>query len=123
MEKKMSHSHDNKTKLQKINSVIDKTVIVLAWGSGGMVLLMAVVTALDVLARKILPKPFTGAIEITEYMLALAAFLGAAYTAATGYNVRVDVILKKFSTKTVLFLETVASVVFMFFTLIIIWSQ
>lgn len=123
-----------KLSLKKSDSVFESAAYLLskvvfpisnvcAWVSGGLVLLMSVVTVLDVLTRKILAKPISGAIELDGYMLALIAFLGIAYTAVTDNHVRVDILLNKISKKTSLFLSTVSSVTFMFFTAMMIWSQ
>ncbi len=58
----------------------------------GWVLVMMFLTTFDVAGRYFFSKPIPGAIELSEFMLAIFGILGMAYTHHAGANVRVTML-------------------------------
>ncbi len=61
----------------------------------GWVLVMMFLTTLDVAGRYFFSCPISGAIELSEFMLAIFGILGIAYTHEVGANVRVSLLMDK----------------------------
>lgn len=58
----------------------------------GWVMVMMLLTTIDVAGRYFLSKPIPGAIEMSEFMLAIFGMLGMAYTQKAGANIRVTML-------------------------------
>ncbi|MCK5683233.1 TRAP transporter small permease [bacterium] len=63
----------------------------------GWVLVMMMLTTIDVAGRYFLSKPIPGAIEMSEFMLAIFGILGMAYTHQSGGNVKVTMLTSALS--------------------------
>lgn len=57
---------------------------------------MAVLTVLDVLGRYLLNRPLQGALELSEFAMALLVFFGLGLTGLTGRQVVVDILYERF---------------------------
>lgn len=71
----------------------------------GWVLVMMLLTTLDVAGRYFFSKPVPGAIEMSEFMLALFGVLGIAYTHGAGANVKVTMVIRKLTPRFAAFLD------------------
>lgn len=60
----------------------------------GWVIVMMFLTTIDVGGRYFFSKPVPGAIELSEFMLAVFGILGMAYTHQTGSNVKVTMLTR-----------------------------
>jgi TRAP-type C4-dicarboxylate transport system permease small subunit len=58
---------------------------------------LMLITTFDVIGRSFFNKPLAGALELSEYMLAIIILLGAAYTQQVKGHVGVDFLTSKFS--------------------------
>ena len=58
----------------------------------GWVIVMMLLTTFDVAGRYFFSKPIPGAIEMSEFMLAIFGILGMAYTHQSGANVKVTIL-------------------------------
>lgn len=58
----------------------------------GWVIVMMLLTTVDVAGRYFFSKPIPGAIEMSEFMLAIFGILGMAYTHQSGANVKVTML-------------------------------
>jgi len=71
------------------------TTLALIAGIG--IIAMILITGMEVVGRYFLNRPFHWVLEINEYIMVFAAFLGMAYTMQVGGHVAVDVIYKLYS--------------------------
>jgi TRAP-type C4-dicarboxylate transport system permease small subunit len=60
---------------------------------------MMFLTAMDVLLRYLFNRPFSGAMELTEYMMVILVSLGLAYCGFVKGHVSVEVLTSRFSPK------------------------
>ena len=73
----------------------------------GWVLVMMFLTTLDVGGRYFLSSPIPGAIEMSEFMLAIFGVLGIAYTHGEGANVKVTMLTGKLGVRASAFLDLI----------------
>lgn len=85
----MSSSPDWFFKFKKIIGGLVKVALFLGMG---WVIVMMMLTTVDVIGRYFLSKPIPGAIEMSEFMLAIFGVLGMAYTHQSGANVKVTML-------------------------------
>lgn len=91
----------------KIKSVVHKmSVGALSLGMG-WVLVMMFLTTLDVGGRYFFSSPIPGAIEMSEFMLAVFGVLGIAYTHGVGANVKVTMLTGKLPVRVASLLELI----------------
>jgi TRAP-type transport system small permease protein len=64
----------------------------MALAGGWVVILLMVYTVLDVVLSFVFRRPFSGALEITEFAMAVIVFLGIAYCGWLGGHVAVDIL-------------------------------
>lgn len=67
----------------------------LALGAGYVLLVQAVVTAVEIIARKLFNHSFQGVDELGGYALAIAGAVGFGYAALTCSHTRIDLVLSK----------------------------
>ena len=75
-----------------LDGVITRLTRLAFYAGQGMVLLMMLVTTADVGMRWLRGRPISGALELSEFMLAVFSILGLAFVQASGANVRVTVL-------------------------------
>ena len=80
--------------MAKIVNVLDKIINFMAFVSGGLVLILMFLTTYHVGARYLFHKPPPWTIEVSEYLLATYAFLGAAWVLKKGGHVKVDLVYR-----------------------------
>jgi len=83
----------------------------------GMVLLMAV----NVLLRYVFGRPIKGTVELEEFMLVVAVFLGLAYTAFQKRHVRIDFIVARFSQGGQAFINSLTALLSIVLCLLMVW--
>ena len=101
------HVGNSITRFVKIRSIVHKMSSRALILGMGWVLVMMFLTTLDVGGRFFFSRPIPGAIEMSEFMLAIFGILGIAYTHGAGANVKVTMLTKKLSVRTVSFLELI----------------
>jgi len=82
--------------LQKLNSLLVKILAVIGQG---VLILMMLLTAADVCLRYIFNRPILGALELTEFMMAIVVSSALAYAAFRKGHVSVDVLITRFSSR------------------------
>lgn len=97
--------------MNKIEGTLDKIQDVLAFASGTLVAILMLLMVYLVGARYIFHKPPPWGIEVSEYMLAIYTFLGAAWLLRKGGHVKVDLILRLLSTRKQVILNIITSVI------------
>ncbi len=73
----------------------------------GWVIVMMLLTTFDVAGRYFFSKPIPGAIEMSEFMLAIFGILGMAYTHQSGSNVKVTMLTSALSPRLAKFTEII----------------
>jgi len=73
----------------------------------GWVIVMMLLTTLDVVGRYFFSKPIPGAIEMSEFMLAIFGVLGMAYTHQSGANVKVTMLTNALPPRLARVIETI----------------
>lgn len=81
--------------LEGVGRVIRRTSLYLCWAGMIFILPLMAFTTVDVIARAVWNKPVPGTFELSEYLLAVAILLGAAYTQQVRGHVGVDFVTKR----------------------------
>ena len=89
----------------------------------GILFLMMMLTATDVIMRYVFNRPLTGAVEVVEFMMAVMVSFGIAYCALKGGHVSVDLIVMHFSKKTQAVIESITSCAALVFFILIAWQN
>jgi len=66
------------------------------WIGGSALILMVLVTFTNVIARYVMRKPLTGAVELTQFLLVVTAFLAIPYTEVRKQHVTFDEVVSLF---------------------------
>ena len=82
---------------------------------------LMLMTVADVFLRKFFNKPILGSFEITEYLLVVVVFFAIPWAAMNRVNVRVDLIVGKFTPKLLAKFDAVTCVLSLFVTGIFAW--
>ena len=89
----------------------------------GILFIMMLLTATDVIGRYVFNRPLTGAIEIVEFMMAVMVAFGIAYCALKDGHVSVDLVVMHFSRKTQAVIESITSCAALVFFILITWQN
>lgn len=73
----------------------ERIMRMLALGAGYVLLVQAVVTAVEIVARKLFNHSFQGVDELGGYALAIAGSIGFGYAVVTSAHTRIDLVLSK----------------------------
>jgi tripartite ATP-independent transporter DctM subunit len=82
---------------------------------------MMVLTAADVVLRYLFNSPITGAMELTEYMMAIVVSFGLAYTAVQKGHVSVDLVISRLSARAQALVKCITFFLCLGFFSIIAW--
>ena len=93
----------------------------MALAGGFVVVLLMVYTVVDVLMRKLLNRPFSGSLEITEFAMALIVFLGIAYCGWIGGHVAVDILDRPLDNPKLRFIPAILAFVGVVLFVLIAW--
>lgn len=94
----------------------------LAYIAGFIVLIMAVTTFYEVIARYVFNAPTPWSFELNMNLLLYFALLGGAYTLVIGGHVRVDVFYTRFSPRRKAAVDMVTFVLVLLFLVALVWS-
>ena len=109
------------TLLIKTKSIVHKmSTWALALGMG-WVLVMMLLTTMDVGGRYFFSSPIPGAIEMSEFMLAIFGVLGIAYTHGAGANVKVTMLTGKLSVRASAFLDLITGLLSLQIVSMLVW--
>ena len=87
----------------------------------GWVLVMMFLTTLDVGGRYFFSRPIPGAIEMSEFMLAIFGVLGIAYTHGAGANVKVTMLTGKLNVRASAFLDLITGLLSLQIVSVLSW--
>lgn len=114
----MGNSQDS---LSCFKKTISRLVTFSLYIGMGWVLVMMVLTTLDVAGRYFFSIPIPGAIETSEFMLAIFGILGMAYTHHSGGNVKVTMLTKVLPPRLADLFETITLVLSLQMIALIAW--
>ncbi len=114
----MSSSQDFFSRLQK---TIHRIVQFALYIGMGWVIVMMLLTTFDVAGRYFLSKPIPGAIEMSEFMLAIFGILGMAYTHQAGANVKVTMLTSALPPRLARLTETITLVLSFQIVAMLVW--
>lgn len=77
-----------------LSILFDRLLRLLAYVSGGIIIVLMVFTVVDVFMRNVFNAPLRSVYEFTEFTMAAIVFLGIAYTGWTGGHIAVDMFVK-----------------------------
>ena len=106
---------------KKAVQVIDSMSMVLNAVAIVVLAAMMFLTVADVSMRYFFNSPITGATEITEFMMALIAFLGLAYCAVKQGHLKLDFVISRFPQRIQAIIDTVCFFVGLLLCGIIAW--
>jgi len=107
--------------LEKTRVVFDHIIGSLAGAAGVLIIGMMLIMCYEVVMRYFFNRPPAWAVEISEYLLFLIAFLGAAWLLKLGGHVRVDIVLGRLNPKAQTLLNIATSAIGAIICLIIAW--
>jgi TRAP-type C4-dicarboxylate transport system permease small subunit len=87
-----------------------------------MLIPMMFLTSTDVLGRAFFARPVSGAVELSQYMLAVVILLGLAYTQQVKGHPRVTLVVLRFPIWVQLVLEIIITILGLFIVFIVIWQ-
>ena len=87
-----------------------------------MLIPMMFLTTTDVIGRALFARPVSGAVELSEYMLAVVILLGLAYTQQVKGHPRVTLVVSRFPLWLQAVLEIMIYILGMFIISIVIWQ-
>jgi len=89
----------------------------------GVLFIMMLLTASDVIFRYVFNRPIAGSIELTEFMMATMVSFGIAYCAVLGGHVSVDVVVSLLPKKTRTIIDTITTFLSLGLFLLITWQS
>ena len=102
------------SKLKKGRMRLEERVMrLLALGAGYILLIQAVVTTVEIIARKLFNHSFQGVDELGGYALAIAGAIGFGYGAITCSHTRIDLVLSKLPLTARTILHKIAAITLM----------
>jgi TRAP-type C4-dicarboxylate transport system permease small subunit len=90
-------------------------------GASSLLFLMLLTTA-DVLGRDLLDHPVPGAVELSQYLLAVFILLGLAYTQQVKGHVNVSILVSRLPASRQLFLKLISSVLSLLLFGLLAWQ-
>ena len=93
--------------IHSLSWVVNPLVRIIKSVAGGILAAMMFLTAMDVLLRYIFNRPISGALELTECMMAVLVGFGLSYCASVKGLVSVEVLTSRFSPRAQAILNTI----------------
>lgn len=108
--------------LNKIQKAIHSLTFNVCAVSMFVLLPMMLLTTVDVIGRALFARPIPGAVELSEYMLAVIILLGLAYTQQVKGHPRVTIIVSRLPLKFQALLEIFITLLSMLIVFVVIWQ-
>lgn len=108
--------------LAKGKKVIQRLTFYVCAVSMFMLIPMMFLTSTDVIGRAFFARPVAGAVELSEYMLAVVILLGLAYTQQVKGHPRVTLVVSRFPLWLQSLLEVIITILGLFIISIVIWQ-
>lgn len=106
-----------------IRRITNPTVGLLKGIAMGVLFIMMLLTASDVIFRYIFNRPIAGSIELTEFMMATMVSFGIAYCAVLGGHVSVDVVVSLLPKKVRTIIGIITTLLSLGLFLLITWQN
>ncbi len=106
---------------EQIAASFDRLLEILAYVSGGIILMTMVGVCLNVIMRYFFNRPIVGADEVTGYLLLYVTFLGTAWLLKDEGHVAVDFVVLKLQLRKQIFLHVVTSILGVIISAALVW--
>jgi TRAP-type C4-dicarboxylate transport system permease small subunit len=106
-----------------LNKVICPVVELLHTVGMGVLALMMLLTASDVILRYAFNRPIVGAYDLTEYMMAIVVSFGLAYCAFMKGHVRVDLVVSHLPQRLQAVIDSITGLLSVFLFAVITWQS
>lgn len=104
-----------------IGKIIDRLSVASGWLGGILILLMSLIVFYEVVMRYVFNSPTIWSLEITEYLLVMVGFIGAAYVLKENRHIVVDVLTSRLVEKPRLSLEVAIALLMLVYSGILLW--
>ncbi|MFH1480082.1 MAG: TRAP transporter small permease [Pseudomonadota bacterium] len=108
--------------LKGIKRAIQRFTLALSFVGMFLLIPMMLLTAGDVMGRVLWARPIPGAVEISNYMLAVFILLGIAYTHQVKGHVRVSILVSRLPHKVSFLVEVLGTLLSLFIIFILLWQ-
>lgn len=105
-----------------LNKAAREVSVVLHSVGVGVLAVMMLLTAADVILRYVFNRPILGSFELTEYMMAIVVAFTLAYCYVVKEHVAVDLVVSRFSQRTQAIIDTITSLVGFGIFCVITWQ-
>lgn len=105
----------------KVGSIFDSIINYLAILAGIITVLMMFLVSADVISRKLLNRPITGSVEVSEIGLLAITFLAAAWLLREEGHVNIDLVLNMLSPRNQALINAITSFVGIIICLALTW--
>lgn len=109
--------------LIKLDVYLFKIEYYLALIGGISVFLLLALAVVSVSGRNIFHSPLPGYIDWIEQIMPLIAFLGVSYTLRSGSHIRMDILIRNLSKRSLWATELFTSVLILLFILLMLWGS
>jgi TRAP-type C4-dicarboxylate transport system permease small subunit len=109
--------------MEKLARGLHKINIIFGFISAAAIALMMISTSVDVSSRYIFNNPIAGVFELNEVLLVIAVFLTVAWTQESRGHTRVVLIMRRFSMRNAIKLDTVCWVLCFIFLAVMGWQS
>ncbi|MFH0845497.1 MAG: TRAP transporter small permease [Pseudomonadota bacterium] len=108
--------------MKGIKRAIQRFTLALSFVGMFLLIPMMLLTAGDVMGRVLWARPIPGAVEISNYMLAVFILLGIAYTHQVKGHVRVSILVSRLPHKVSFLVEVLGTLLSLFIIFILLWQ-
>ncbi len=105
----------------RVNAVFDRIIGFLAAAAIILIVFAMLSICADVVLRRLFAYPLKWVIEIAEYILLVATFLGAAWVLKREGHVKIDIVLSQLGSKNQALLNSITSIIGMIVCLALVW--
>jgi len=109
--------------MEKLASWLHKINLIFGFIAGAAIAMMMISTTLDTTSRYAFNYPIAGVFEFNEVLLVIAVFLTVCWTQETRGHTRVILIMRKFSMRNAIKLDTVCWVLCFIFLAVMGWQS
>lgn len=107
----MSNQQSVPILLERVHSIWSRVEDACAYVAGGLIAVAMTLTVVEVLSRKLLNAPLPGIIDMFNLGMAAVAFLGASQCQRMGGHVRMEMVVRRLSGRTLWFVESMTTLV------------
>ncbi len=107
--------------LAKVTAIFDRTIGLLAFVAGVLIILMMLAVGSEVVTRYFLNRAIVGVVDVSEILILYITFLAAAWLLRGEGHVKMDLVLKRLKPKAQTSLTIVTSIIAAIICFILFW--